>query len=59
MAMKKNFQKPQARVYEVVEEEGILLGASIEISPDSDPVDDESSIGFSRENTSQNQVWDN
>lgn len=57
--MKKNFQKPQARVYEIVEEEGILLGASIEISPDSDPVEDESSIGFSRENTSQNQVWDN
>lgn len=57
--MKKNFQKPQARVYEVVEEEGILLGTSIEISPDSDPVEDESSIGFSRENNSQNQIWNN
>ena len=58
MAMKKNFQKPQARVYEVVEEEGILLGASIEI-PDNDPIEDESNIGFSRENNSQNQIWNN
>ena len=58
MAMKKNFQKPQARVYEVVEEEGILLGASIEI-PDNDPIEDESNIGFSREENTQNSIWNN
>lgn len=57
MAMKKNFQKPQAIVYEVVEEESVLLSNSIEI-PD-EKIEEESNIGFSRENNTQNSIWNN
>ena len=57
MAMKKNFQKPQAIVYEVVEEESVLLSNSIEI-PD-EKIEDETNIGFSRENNTHNSIWNN
>lgn len=59
MAMKKNFQKPQARVYDVVEESA-LLTPSINIAGGSDEkVEDSEDIGFSRENKPQTPVWDN
>ncbi len=55
--MKKNFQKPQARVYNVVEESA-LLTPSIIIGSD-EKIEDTEDIGFSRENNSQNQIWNN
>lgn len=59
MAMKKNFQKPQASVYEVIEESA-LLTPSIEVVGGSDEkIEDTEDIGFSRENNSQNQIWNN
>lgn len=58
MAMKKNFQKPQARVYEVIEESA-LLTPSIEVVGSDEKVEDTEDIGFSRENNSQNQIWNN
>ena len=59
MAMKKNFQKPQARVYEVIEESA-LLTPSIEVVGGSDEkIEDTEDICFSRENNSQNQIWNN
>ncbi len=58
MAMKKNFQKPQARVYEVIEESA-LLTPSIEVVGSGEKVEDSEDIGFSRENNSQNQIWNN
>jgi hypothetical protein len=58
MAMKKNFQKPQARVYEVIEESA-LLTPSIEVVGSDEKVEDSEDIGFSRENNSQNQIWNN
>ena len=57
--MKKNFQKPQARVYEVIEESA-LLTLSIEVVGGSDEkIEDSEDIGFSRENKPQTPVWDN
>ena len=57
--MKKNFQNPQARVYEVIEESA-LLTLSIEVVGGSDEkIEDSEDIGFSRENNSQNQIWNN
>lgn len=59
MAMKKNFQKPQARVYDVVEESA-LLTPSINIAGGSDEkVEDSEDIGFSRDGKPQSPVWDN
>ena len=58
MAMKKNFQKPQARVYEVIEESA-LLTPSIEVFGSDEKIEDTEYIGFSRENNSQNQIWNN
>lgn len=58
MAMKKNFQKPQARVYEVIEESA-LLTPSIEVVGSDEKIEDTENIGFSRENNSQNQIWNN
>ena len=58
MAMKKNFQKPQACVYEVIEESA-LLTPSIEVVGSDEKVEDSEDIGFSRENNSQNQIWNN
>lgn len=58
MAMKKNFQKPQASVYEVIEESA-LLTPSIEVVGSDEKVEDSEDIGFSRENNSQNQIWNN
>ena len=56
--MKKNFQKPQARVYEVIEESA-LLTPSIEVFGSDEKIEDTEDIGFSRENNSQNQIWNN
>ncbi len=57
--MKKNFQKPQARVYNVVEESALLTPSINIVGGSEEKVEDSEDIGFSRENKPQTPVWDN
>lgn len=48
--MKKNFQEPQARVYEVIEESALLTPSINIVDPTDEKIEDSEDIGFSRGN---------
>lgn len=57
--MKKNFQEPQARVYEVIEESALLTPSINIVDPTDEKIEDSEDIGFSRGNNTQNSIWNN